>query len=75
MFDLSLITELLKVEPGHGFVQSILLAMIWWSSRGVRKEIRSLHDGFDLKKVEDEMRFVKIEGRISVLEKPEVKGV
>jgi len=70
MFDFDSIIELLKVEPGHGFIQSILLAMIWWSSRGVRKEIHQLGENFTDMKSNHELRLNNIEGRLTVLEKP-----
>jgi len=68
MFEFDQIIELLKVEPGHGMTQSVLLFMIWWSSRGVKKEIASLKKVLDAVQAVYETRFSKIEGRISALE-------
>jgi hypothetical protein len=68
MFDFVQIIELLKVEPGHGLIQSFLLLMIWMSSRGVKKEIGQLKEGLEGMKIHHEVRFEKIEGRITVLE-------
>ncbi len=68
MFDFSQVLTLLKVEPGHGLLQSFLLFMIWMSSRGIKKEMaadRKLHAET---KVTHETRFDKIEGRITALE-------
>jgi hypothetical protein len=69
MFDLAQIMELLKVEPGHGLVQSFLLLMIWISSRGVKKEVSSMKEGLSDMKMHHEFRFEKIEERITTLEK------
>lgn len=68
MFDFSSILELLKVEPGHGLVQSFLLFMIWLSSRGVKKELMLLKESLLEYKIHNEDRFTHIEGRLSVLE-------
>ena len=61
MFDFSQVLELLRVEPGHGLVQSILLTMIWWTSRGMRKDLADV-------KAEHSIRFAKLEGRVTILE-------
>lgn len=68
MFDFSNITELLKVEPGHGLIQSILLFMIWITSRGLKKEVINLKDSLTQAKTFYETRFEKLEGRLDVLE-------
>lgn len=78
LFDLNQISELLKVEPGHGLVQSLLLALIWWESRGVKKTVVALMTRLaDLKENHEtildkhESRLTDHEGRISKLE---IKG-
>lgn len=68
MFDFSSIIELMKVEPGHGLLQSVLLFMIWIQSRGVRKELEGLRKAFIDSKQVTEQRFVGIENRLLVLE-------
>lgn len=68
MFDLETIGELLKVEPGHGLIQSVLLFMIWLSSRNIKLELRSLKDALTQFKERSEARFAKIETRVEILE-------
>lgn len=68
MFDFSQVLELMKLEPGHGLIQSLLLFMIWMTSRGLKKEVIALKDGLTDLKVNHEVRFEKIEGRVIVLE-------
>ncbi len=68
MFEVSQVLELMKVEPGSGLVQSILLFMIWWSSREIKKAIASLGTRIDISDIKNETRFVKIENRITDLE-------
>lgn len=70
MFDFNVVFELLKYEPGHGLIQSFLLAMIWFSSRGIKNELKIL-----AKLIENhDKRFINIEGRVSILEQSH-KGV
>ncbi len=69
MFDLSQILELLRVEPGHGLVQSLLLFMIWLSSRSLKKELIGLRDSLTDMRLHQEVRFEKIESRIETLER------
>jgi hypothetical protein len=68
MFDFSQILELAKLEPGHGLVQSILLFMIWLQSRGLRQDVASLKDAITVQRNNNEVRFQKIEGRLTILE-------
>lgn len=69
MFDFSQILELLRVEPGHGLVQSLLLFMIWLSSRSLKKELIGLRDSLTDMRLHHEVRFEKIESRIDTLER------
>ncbi len=41
MLDLNLVEfmGLLKSEPGAGFVNTVLLVMIWWNSRKISKKL------------------------------------
>lgn len=71
--DTHLIVELLNNEPGHGLLQTVLLAMIWWSARGVKTEIIHLKDSFSTHKLHNEERFGSIETRLTKLE-TETKG-
>lgn len=38
MFDFGQIAEFFRLN-GHGYVQSGLLFMIWWTSRGIRRDL------------------------------------
>ena len=67
MFDFSWITEFIRLEPGHGLLQSVLLFMIWLQSRGLRKEMMGLKDGLAEAKFIIDKKFDIIEGRLSVL--------
>lgn len=69
MFDLSQIMQLLKVDPGNGLVQSLLLFMIWLSSRGLKKELVALRDSLTDMKIHHEVRFEQIEARVQTLER------
>lgn len=68
MFDFSQIVELMRAEPGHGLLQSVLLFMIWLTSRSLKKELVSLKDSLSDMKIHNEVRFEKIEGRLTTLE-------
>ena len=68
MFDFSQILTLIRLEPGHGLLQSFLLFMIWMSSRGIKKEMAADRKSQAETKATHETRFDKIEGRITVLE-------
>lgn len=68
MFDLHSIMDLLRVEPGHGFVQSMILLGIWWQARGVKQEIASLGSGLAKIKVDTDQKFQQHESRITKLE-------
>ncbi len=68
MFDFTQVIEFAKAEPGHGLLQSVLLFMIWWQSKGLRKEIVALRDGMTETKSIIEKRFINIENRIVFLE-------
>lgn len=69
MFEFSQIIDFAKLAPGHAFVQSVLLFMIWWQSKGLRKEIASLRDSFSETKSTIDKRFDGVENRLSLLEK------
>lgn len=69
MFEFSQLLELLKVEPGHGLVQSLLLFMIWITSRGLKKELVGLRDSLTDMKIHHEVRFEQIETRVQTLER------
>ncbi len=75
MFDFSQILELLKVEPGHGLVQSGLLFMIWLSSRGVKKEIIGIKTLVLTGKVANDIKFEQIGTRLTNLENARSKYV
>lgn len=68
MFDFSQILDMLKLEPGHGLVQSLLLFMIWLSSRGLKKELVELKSSLLEFKIHNEDRFKHIEDRLTTLE-------
>lgn len=68
MFDFDQILQLFKLEPGHNLVQSFLLFMIWMQSWGVKKQLKSLQESLEQAKSSMEIRFQKIEGRMTVLE-------
>jgi len=68
MFDWSSVVELMKIEPGHGLVQSVLLFMIWIQSRGVRLAIKKLEEALSSDKASNEIRFQKIENRLTIVE-------
>ncbi len=68
MFDVTQVLEFMKAEPGHGLVQSLLLFMIWISSRGLRKELIELKTSLLEFKIHNEDRFKHIEDRITKLE-------
>lgn len=69
LFDLSQIGEFIRLEPGHGLVQSLLLFMIWLNSRGVKKELITLTERLLDMKAHHEERFSKVEDRLTILEK------
>jgi hypothetical protein len=73
LIDLNQIVDFLKIEPGHGLVQTILLLMIWWSSRGVKKEISTLRDSVLEVKIHVEDRFQGIEKRLTLIENGRIK--
>lgn len=68
MFDFSAILDFIKLEPGHGLMQTVLLFMIWLQSKGLRREIASLRDGLAEARSTMDKRFEKIEWRITVIE-------
>lgn len=67
MIEISQIMQLLQIEPGSGLLQSALLLMIWLTSLGVRKDIKSM----GLKLIDHNKRLEKIEGRLTILETKE----
>lgn len=74
MFDFDQVFNMMKIEPGHGMLQSILLFMIWLSSRSLRKEIQTLREYLQKLEVGIEMRFQRVEGRVNTLEIKQNKG-
>lgn len=68
MYDFSQIMEFMKIEPGHGLLQSVLLFMIWWQSRGFRQDLKLLKEALGQARVHMEKRFEKIEERLIFLE-------
>jgi hypothetical protein len=76
MFEFDQILQFLKVEPGHGLLQSVLLLMIWLTSRGLRKDMKDIRDDLGQAKSLTNKRFEEHdkkledhEGRITNLEK------
>lgn len=67
MVELSHIMQLLQIEPGSGLLQSALLFMIYWSSHGIRKDIKSLL----LRMVVNENRINQLDERVVKLETKE----
>ena len=72
MFDFSQFVTFAKIEPGHGALQSILLFMIWWQGRGLRKELSSFRESVAQTLSAIDKRFENLEIRITVLEKKPV---
>lgn len=68
MFDFSQVLDFMRLGQGHGLIQSVLLFMIWWQGKGLRKELVTLRDSFSEAKSNTDKRFEHIEGRITVLE-------
>ena len=69
MFDLQSIIDVMKVEPGHGLIQSVLLLMIWWQSKSLKQEMTFLRQLIGEVKLNLEKRFESIEDRVLKLEK------
>lgn len=74
MFDFTMILEMFKAGD-HNFVQIALLFMIWMSSLGIKREVKDMrirHGEAETqtkaKFQEHDDRFVKVEGRVTVLE-------
>lgn len=68
MLDFNQLYEMLRVEPGHGLAQTILLAMIWWTSSGLKKELISLGEKIADLRTHHEFRLEKLEDRLTVIE-------
>lgn len=77
MFELPLehILALMNNEPGSGMAQTVLLALIWWNSRGLKKEIIALRGAVTHLEITHETRIAKLEtttnqhgDRLSVIE-------
>lgn len=66
--DLHNLVGILSDEQGHGAIQTILLAMIWWSARGVKKELGEIKKSFSHHEIHDDGRFGSIEKRLTKLE-------
>ena len=69
MFDFQSIIELMRLEPGHGLIQSVLLLMIWWQSKSLKQEMTFLRQLIGEVKLNLEKRFESIETRVLQLEK------
>lgn len=65
MFDLGQVFELMRIEPG---LQTVLLFMIWWQSRGLRKDVASLHEYFNQASSVTDTKFKEINLRLILLE-------
>jgi hypothetical protein len=72
MIEFSQVLDLMKVEPGHGLVQCLLLLMIWFSARGIKKEIVSLKDSLRNIKDETEDKITDHEKRIRLIENKQI---
>lgn len=57
MFDFSQVIDFAKVDPGHGLIQCLLLSMIWYQSKEIRKVLEKTKERLD-----------NIEDRVIVLE-------
>jgi hypothetical protein len=68
MLDFGQLMEFMKIEPGHGLLQSVLLFMIWWQSRGFRQDLKMLKEALGEAKIHMDKRFEKIEERLMFLE-------
>lgn len=70
MLDLSISSmfELLKIEPGGGMLQSVLLFMIWLSARGLKKEVRELKESLTRIEIGHEVRIGSIENQLHGVE-------
>lgn len=69
MFDLQAVWELLRIEPGTGVLQSFFLLMIWWTSLGIRKDLREYQKSTDSRLDSHEKRLNDYEGRLVKLER------
>lgn len=70
MFDFNQIIEFIKSgsDAKHGMLQSVLLFMIWITSRGLKKELNALRETFSAAQLALSQRFKNLEDRILVLE-------
>jgi len=68
MFDFNSILDLLKVEPGHGLVQSVILLGIWLQARGVKQEISKLASSLDRVRLDTDEKIHQHEIRLTKLE-------
>ncbi len=66
--DLDQIFSLIKLEPGAGAVQSVLLLMIWLNIRSLKNAIVKIEEGHDERLSFLESKTVTHENRIAVLE-------
>lgn len=69
MLSLSEIYNFMKIDPGHGLLQSLFLFMIWMNSRGIKREIMGLTTNLVVQEEKIKERFEKIETRINLLER------
>ena len=55
MFNFSTLLEAVHGGSSHDWANTLILLMIWWSSRGIKSEIKQFKINFEvrLKKIED----------------------
>ena len=73
MFDFNSIMELLRVEPGHGLIQSVILLGIWWQAKGVKQEVANLASSLNQIKLDTDTKFKQHDTRLEKLELGETK--
>lgn len=67
MIDINQVFEYVKWDQ-HGLLQTLLLFMIWWTSRGIRKDLHDYKQTTNTRLEINEERINDHEGRISTLE-------
>jgi len=68
VFDFNSIMDLLKVEPGHGLIQSVILLGIWLQARGVKQEISKLASSLDKVRLDTDEKLQQHDIRLTKLE-------
>lgn len=58
------VADFIKIDPSHGILQSVLLFMIWWSSKDLKKELVKVQIGLNDHMSKDENRFQRLENVI-----------